>query len=113
MDKLEACPTIRIHGFIGKPGISRADRSQQHVFVNGRPVESKGINYALMEGYHTALMKGKFPVTFLFIEIEPEYLVLGLSHRTASIALKNLMLREDQGFENLNSIELNVKVIAA
>jgi DNA mismatch repair protein MutL len=61
-----------IGGFIGKPGISRADRSQQHVFVNGRPVESKGINYALLEGYHTALMKGKFPVTFLFIEIDPE-----------------------------------------
>ncbi len=62
-----------IHGFIGKPGISRADRSQQHVFVNGRPVESKGINYALMEGYHRALMKGRFPVTFLFIEIGPEF----------------------------------------
>jgi DNA mismatch repair protein MutL len=29
-----------ITGFVGKPGISRADRSQQHVFVNGRPVGS-------------------------------------------------------------------------
>jgi len=63
---------IRVGGLIGKPGVSRADRSQQHVFVNGRPVESKGVNYALLEGYHTALMKGKFPVTFLFIEIDPE-----------------------------------------
>ena len=61
-----------IHGFVGKPGISRADRSQQHIFVNGRPVESRGINYALLEGYHTGLMKGKFPVTFLFLEINPE-----------------------------------------
>ena len=61
-----------IHGFVGKPGISRADRSQQHIFVNGRPVESKGITYALLEGYHTGLMKGKFPVTFLFLEINPE-----------------------------------------
>ena len=60
-----------VYGFVGKPGISRADRSQQHIFVNGRPVESKGINYALMEGYHTGLMKGRFPVTFLFIEIDP------------------------------------------
>ena len=63
---------IEIHGFIGKPGVSRANRSQQHVFVNSRPVESKGINYALLEGYHTALMKGRFPVTFVFIEIDPE-----------------------------------------
>ncbi len=63
---------VAVTGFVGKPGISRADRRQQYVFVNGRPVESKGINYALLEGYHTALMKGKFPVTFLFIEIDPE-----------------------------------------
>jgi DNA mismatch repair protein MutL len=63
---------VRVTGFIGKPGVSRADRRQQHLFVNQRPVESKGINYALLEGYHTALMKGKFPVTFLFIDIDPE-----------------------------------------
>jgi DNA mismatch repair protein MutL len=61
----------RVSGLIGKPGVSRADRSQQHIFVNGRPVESKGINYALREGYHTALMRGQFPVTFLFVEVDP------------------------------------------
>jgi len=63
---------VHVTGFIGKPGVSRGDRRQQHLFINQRPVESKGINYALLEGYHTALMKGKFPVTFLFIEIDPE-----------------------------------------
>ncbi len=62
---------VTVRGFIGKPGISRADRSQQYVFVNGRPVESRGIGYALMEGYHTALMKGRFPVTFVFVAIDP------------------------------------------
>src|SRR5882724_9954268 len=62
---------VRVTGFIGKPGVSRADRRQKHLFVNQRPVESKGINYALLEGYHTALMRGKFPVTFLFLEIDP------------------------------------------
>ena len=62
---------IRVHGYIGKPGVSRADRSRQHVFVNGRPVESRGVNYALLEAYHTALMKGRFPITCLFIELDP------------------------------------------
>ncbi len=63
---------IQVSGFIGKPGVSRGDRSQQHLFVNGRPVESKGINFALLEGYHTALMRGQYPVTFLFIDIDPD-----------------------------------------
>jgi DNA mismatch repair protein MutL len=62
---------VSVSGFIGKPGVSRGDRRQQHLFVNGRPVESKGINFALLEGYHTALMKGQYPVTFLFIDIDP------------------------------------------
>ena len=29
------------------------------------------LNYALREGYHTALMKGQHPVTFLFIDMDP------------------------------------------
>lgn len=71
-DSVEVSPSnLRVHGFVGKPGVSRGDRSQQHLFVNGRPVESRGLNFALLEGYHTALMKGKYPVTFLFIEIDP------------------------------------------
>ena len=60
-----------IRGLIGKPGVSRSSRSQQIVFVNGRAVENSTINFALREGYHTALMKGQHPVTFLFIEMDP------------------------------------------
>jgi DNA mismatch repair protein MutL len=62
---------LAVWGFIGAPGVSRATREDQHVFVNRRPVENRGINFALMEGYHTALMKGRFPVCCLFIEIDP------------------------------------------
>ncbi|HEX4121294.1 MAG TPA: DNA mismatch repair protein MutL, partial [Verrucomicrobiae bacterium] len=58
-----------IWGFIGAPGVSRTRRADQHVFVNRRPVENRGINFALLEGYHTALMKGHYPVCTLFIEI--------------------------------------------
>ena len=62
---------IQLRGFIGQAGVSRATRAQQFVFVNGRAIESPVIGVALKEGYHTALMKGQFPVTFLFIELDP------------------------------------------
>ena len=39
--------------------------------VNGRAIESPVLTAALREGYHTALMKGQFPVTFLFLEMDP------------------------------------------
>ena len=62
---------IRLRGFIGKPGVSRSSRAQQLVFINGRAVENSTINFALREGYHTALMKGQHPVTFLFLDMDP------------------------------------------
>jgi len=62
---------LRVHGFVGQAGVSRASRAQQFVFVNGRAVENPVIGAALKEGYHTALMKGQFPVTFLFVELPP------------------------------------------
>ena len=62
---------IRISGLIGQPGVSRQTRAQQIVFVNGRAIESPVLSAALREGYHTALMKGQYPVTFLFIELDP------------------------------------------
>src|SRR5215216_7210095 len=62
---------IRIGGFIGQAGLSRQTRTQQLVFVNGRAIESGLITAAIREGYHTALMKGQYPVTFVFIELDP------------------------------------------
>jgi DNA mismatch repair protein MutL len=62
---------MRLWGFIGKPGVSRATREDQHLFVNRRPVENRTLNYALVEGYHTALMKGRYPVCCLFLELDP------------------------------------------
>jgi DNA mismatch repair protein MutL len=62
---------VVVRGFIGPPGMGRSDRRQQLSFLNGRPVEAAIISRALREGYHTALMKGQYPVTFLFLETDP------------------------------------------
>ncbi|PYI97206.1 MAG: DNA mismatch repair endonuclease MutL [Verrucomicrobia bacterium] len=61
----------RISGFIGQAGLSRQTKAQQLIFVNGRAIESSLITAAVREGYHTALMKGQYPVTFLFLELDP------------------------------------------
>jgi DNA mismatch repair protein MutL len=66
-----ASPKVRISGFIGQAGVSRQTRTQQLVFVNGRAIDSNLITAAIREGYHTALMKGQYPVSFLFIELDP------------------------------------------
>jgi DNA mismatch repair protein MutL len=66
-----ASRNIRIGGFIGQAGLSRQTRAQQLIFVNGRAIENVLLTAAIREGYHTALMKGQYPVTFLFLELDP------------------------------------------
>jgi DNA mismatch repair protein MutL len=61
----------RVSGLLGRAGVSRSTRQQQIVFLNGRPIENPTISHALREGYHTALMKGQHPVTFLSIQMDP------------------------------------------
>jgi DNA mismatch repair protein MutL len=62
---------IKIRGLIGQAGVSRHTRAHQLTFVNGRAIESPVLNAAVREGYHTALMKGQYAVTFLFLELDP------------------------------------------
>ncbi|MEO0448499.1 MAG: DNA mismatch repair endonuclease MutL, partial [Verrucomicrobiota bacterium] len=62
---------VQIQGDIGGFGMGRSNKSLQLIFLNGRPVEAAMLNYALREGYHTALMKGQSPITFLFLETSP------------------------------------------
>jgi DNA mismatch repair protein MutL len=63
---------IEIHGYIGGAGFSRSNRQMQIVYLNGRAVENAAISNGLREGYHTALMKGQYPVCFLYLRMEPE-----------------------------------------
>jgi DNA mismatch repair protein MutL len=71
VEETDGSSKIRIRGLIGQAGVSRQTRAQQLVFVNGRAIESPVLTAALREGYHTALMKGQFPVTFLFLDLDP------------------------------------------
>jgi DNA mismatch repair protein MutL len=62
---------LKLWGLIGAPGVSRSTRDRQHFFVNRRPVDNRGLNYALMDAYQNALMKGRYPLCCLFLELDP------------------------------------------
>jgi DNA mismatch repair protein MutL len=61
----------RISGLIGRPGTGRSTRHEMIVFVNARPVDSRTLNYALIESYHESLPKGRYPLAFVFFECDP------------------------------------------
>ncbi|MDO8540346.1 MAG: DNA mismatch repair endonuclease MutL [Opitutaceae bacterium] len=64
-------PGFRLSGLVGRPGVGRATRHELIVFVNGRPVDSRTLNYSLIESYHESLPKGRYPLAFVFFECDP------------------------------------------
>ena len=62
---------MRVYGLLGKAGVGRSTRQEMVTIVNGRPVDSRVLAYSLVESYHTLLPKGRFPLAFLFFDIDP------------------------------------------
>ncbi len=62
---------VRVSGYISKPVYSRANRSMQHCFVNGRYVKLPVVSSALDNAYKNQIMTGKYPACVLFFEVEP------------------------------------------
>jgi DNA mismatch repair protein MutL len=80
---------IKVYGFVGKPQISRNDRNAQFLFVNKRNVTSKRLNYAIYDGFSTHLMKGKYPVSFIFIDINPSLIDVNVHPTKAEVKFKD------------------------
>lgn len=80
---------IKVYGFVGKPQISRNDRNAQFLFVNKRNVVSKRLNYAIYDGFSTHLMKGKYPVSFIFIDINPSLIDVNVHPTKAEVKFKD------------------------
>ncbi len=80
---------IQIRGVIGKPQLSRATRAHQSFFVNGRWVRSPALSYALQEGFQGLLMHGRFPVAFLFIDVDPEQVDVNVHPTKQQVKLSN------------------------
>ena len=65
---------IKITGYIGKPFLSKGNRSFENYFVNQRFIKSPVVSRAIEEAYKTHIMQHKFPFTALFIEV-PTYMI--------------------------------------
>lgn len=63
---------MHLEGWIGRAGVSRSAKTDEYWFVNSRPVESRTLYYAIREGYHNALMKGRHPIAVLFLYVPVE-----------------------------------------
>lgn len=61
---------IRLHGFIGKPNISRSNRNFENYYINGRYTKNKVVTQGLENAYGAYMMQHKYPFAVFFIQMD-------------------------------------------
>jgi DNA mismatch repair protein MutL len=80
---------VKVYGYITKPGITKSTRNFQFLFVNRRSVQNKAVMYAIHEGYGTFLMKGKYPVAFIFVDVNPSLVDVNVHPTKAEVKFRD------------------------
>ena len=63
-----------VTGYLIKPSATRASRSMMHIFLNQRMVRTYKLYKAVQDGYEDFIVKGRYPLCVLDIEMDPHIL---------------------------------------
>ena len=80
---------ISVTGYVSSPLFTRANRSMQNFFVNGRSVRSPLCCAAVEEAFRNNIMVGKFPACVLCINLDPSVLDANISPTKTEVRFSN------------------------
>ncbi|WYP24890.1 DNA mismatch repair endonuclease MutL [Alkalihalobacillus sp. FSL W8-0930] len=67
----ESSLDYQVKGYVCRPEVNRSSRQYLSVYINGRYIRNYAIAGAIMQGYHTLLPIGRFPIAVIQIEMNP------------------------------------------
>jgi len=80
---------LQLTGFISPTSLTRSNRKEITFFINGRWVHEVSLSTALLQAYHTLLMVGRYPMTALFLEIQPQEVDVNVHPAKAEVRFRN------------------------
>jgi len=91
MIAVEAAPeaSIVVSGYVSAPSLSRANRHDLTLFVNGRWVQDRNLAFAVVQAYHSMLMVGRYPLCFLRVELPPEEVDVNVHPAKSEVRFRN------------------------
>lgn len=78
-----------VGGFISPPSLTRSNRREITLFVNGRWVQDAALSTALIQAYHTLLMVGRYPIAAVFLQLPPEAVDVNVHPAKAEIRFRD------------------------
>lgn len=78
-----------LNGYISKPSFSRGNRNNELIFINGRYISSTLLSKAIEEAYSSLITINRYPVTYLYIKIDPENIDVNVHPSKIEIRFNN------------------------
>lgn len=91
--------SLIVDGFTSPVSLTRSNRREIYLFINGRPVQDKSLSAAVIKAYHTLLMVNRYPIIFLFLTLPPEKVDVNVHPTKAEVRFQN----PDLIFSNVQS----------
>lgn len=88
----ETVQKMKIDGYLLSPSIARSRKKDISIFVNGRYIKNYALIQAVIEGYHTFMMVGKYPIALIHIAIDPSLLDVNVHPQKYEIKFVNEMI---------------------
>ncbi|MEW4489388.1 DNA mismatch repair endonuclease MutL [Thalassoglobus sp. JC818] len=78
-----------IRGYVAHPSQSKATRKGQYLFLNGRWIQDRSLQHALSEAYRGLVMVGRHPISFLFLEVDPNQVDVNVHPTKSEVRFQN------------------------
>ncbi|SME94275.1 DNA mismatch repair endonuclease MutL [Pseudobacteriovorax antillogorgiicola] len=75
----------QVEALISPPGFERSTGKHIFMFVNGRYVKDRNIRFSILRGYHSHLLKGRFPVCVLHLTMDPSLVDVNVHPNKAEV----------------------------
>jgi DNA mismatch repair protein MutL len=80
---------VVIAGLLSRPAYTRADRTYQDFFVNGRYIRNTSLTHALYSAYSDMLMRDRHPLGFVFLQIDPSLVDVNVHPAKSEVRFRN------------------------
>ena len=104
---------VIVKGYISKPVLTRADKSDQSLYVNKRYVKNNIISQAIYEAYKTLLFINRHPVFILEILIDPKEIDVNVHPAKTEIRIKKEELISGIIFNSIKNAFQNSNLIVS
>ncbi len=100
-----------LSGYISYPEVNRSSRGFITLLVNGRYIKNNSVTKTILEGYHTYLPIGRYPIVVLNIEADPTIIDVNVHPTKMDVKFSKQEELNDLVFNTINNALLKLVLV--